>query len=101
MTQSSSPSPDGVEAGSVPALDVFALCDSVVGEYKRFATSFTTIHAPDIREQVEGIYARDRYWPEPLIASGSTASSCLRVVLIGQRPRNAARRTSPGCGGRR
>ena len=29
------------------------------------------------------------------------ALSCLRVVLIGQRPRNAARRTSPGCGGRR
>ena len=54
-------------AGSAPALDVFALRDSVVGEYKRFATSFTTIHAPDIREQVEGIYAGDRYWPEPLI----------------------------------
>ena len=52
---------------SAPALDVFALRDSVVDEYKRFATSFTTIHAPDIREQVEAIYAEDRYWPEPLI----------------------------------
>ena len=61
------PGPDSATAGSAPALDVFALRDSVVGEYKRFATSFTTIHAPDIREQVEGIYARDRYWPEPLI----------------------------------
>ena len=67
MTQISSPSPDGVEAGSAPALDVFALRDSVVDEYKRFATSFTTIHAPDIREQVEDIYAGNRYWPEPLI----------------------------------
>ena len=56
-----------MEAGSAPALDVFSLRDSVVGEYKRFATSFTTIHAPDIREQVEGIYAGNRYWPEPLI----------------------------------
>ena len=67
MTGSNSPSLDGATAGSTPALDVFALRDSVVGEYKRFATSFTTIHAPDIREQVEGIYAGDRYWPEPLI----------------------------------
>ena len=61
------PSPESATAGSAPALDVFALRDSVVGEYKRFATSFTTIHAQDIREQVEGIYALDRYWPEPLI----------------------------------
>ena len=68
MTQSSSPSPDGVEAGSTPALDVFALRDSVVDEYKRFATSFTTIHAPDIRAQVTRTSTlRNRYWPEPLI----------------------------------
>ena len=52
---------------SAPALDVFALRDSLVEEYKRFATSFTTIHAPDISEQVAAIYAEDRYWPEPLI----------------------------------
>lgn len=50
-----------------PALDIFALRDSVIDEYKRFATSFTTIHAPDIKAQVEAIYAKDRYWPEPLI----------------------------------
>ena len=67
MTQSSATSPDGATAGGAPTLDVFALRDSVVDEYKRFATSFTTIHAPDIREQVEKIYAGNRYWPEPLI----------------------------------
>jgi superfamily II DNA/RNA helicase len=49
------------------ALDVFALRDFVLGEYKRFATSFTTIHAPDIKAQIEAIYAKERYWPEPLI----------------------------------
>src|SRR4029077_15532516 len=38
-----------------------------VGEYKKFATSFTTIHAEDIRQQVDAIYADNRYWPEPLI----------------------------------
>jgi hypothetical protein len=52
---------------STKSLDVFALRDSVVGEYKKFATSFTTIHAEDIRQQVEDIYAANRYWPEPLI----------------------------------
>ena len=67
MTQSSSPSSDGARADNAPVLDVFALRDSVVDEYKRFATSFTTIHARDIREQVEDIYAGNRYWPEPLI----------------------------------
>jgi ATP-dependent helicase YprA (DUF1998 family) len=48
-------------------MDVFSLRDTVVGEYKKFATSFTIIHAEDIRQQVEAIYAEERYWPEPLI----------------------------------
>ncbi|MGO9288160.1 MAG: DEAD/DEAH box helicase [Polyangia bacterium] len=52
---------------SAKSMDIFSLRDSVVGEYKKFATSFTTIHAEDIRRQVEAIYAGDRYWPEPLI----------------------------------
>lgn len=49
------------------SMDVFSLRDTVVAEYKKFATSFTTIHAADIRQQVEAIYAEERYWPEPLI----------------------------------
>ncbi|MCK6502709.1 DEAD/DEAH box helicase [Myxococcota bacterium] len=48
-------------------MDVFSLRDFVVDEYEQFATSFTTIHAADIREQVDAIYAEKRYWPEPLI----------------------------------
>jgi len=69
MTRGSSPGPDSDNAGqgSAAPLDIFALRDSVVDEYKRFATSFTTIRAPDIREQVEAIHAGNRYWPEPLI----------------------------------
>ena len=65
MTRSSSarPSSDGAKAASVPTLDVLALRKSVVDEYKRFATSFTTIHAADIREQVAAIYAEDRTGP--------------------------------------
>ena len=48
-------------------MDVFSLRDWVVGEYRRFATSFTTIRAEDIRKQVEAIYAEGRFWPDPLI----------------------------------
>lgn len=49
------------------ALDIFDLRDTIVTDYERFAKSFTKIHAQDIREQVDAIYARNRYWPEPLI----------------------------------
>lgn len=48
-------------------MDVFALRDALVGEYKAFATSFTQIYASDIREQIANIYASERFWPEPLI----------------------------------
>lgn len=48
-------------------MDVFSLRDTVVGEYCKFATSFTTIHADDIRAQVQAIYDEGRFWPEPLV----------------------------------
>ena len=69
MAPINSPSPSSVRArvDGTPVLDIFALRDSVVDEYERFATSFTTIHAEDIQEQVAAIYGQDRYWPEPLI----------------------------------
>ena len=52
---------------SAASMDVFALRDSVISEYKKFATSFTTMYADDIREKVQAIYAQGRFWPEPLI----------------------------------
>ena len=91
--QSSSASSGGTKAGNAPALNVFALRDSVVEEYKRFATSFTTIHAPDIREQVEKIYAGNRYWPEPLIQINPSYKSSTDVgTLVADGVLNA------GCG---
>jgi hypothetical protein len=45
----------------------FSLRDTVGTEYKQFATSFRTNHAADIRQQIDAIYASDRYWPKPLI----------------------------------
>jgi Lhr-like helicase len=48
-------------------MDVFDLRRSLVGDYERFARSFTTIRAADIREQVDAAYATGRYWPDPLL----------------------------------
>jgi ATP-dependent helicase YprA (DUF1998 family) len=48
-------------------LDIFALRDAIINEYEQFATSFTRIHATDIRSHVEEIYTSKRFWPEPLI----------------------------------
>lgn len=50
-----------------PSMDIFSLRDAIIGEYRKFATSFTTIHAEDIRTQVEAIYAEGRFWPDPLL----------------------------------
>jgi ATP-dependent helicase YprA (DUF1998 family) len=49
-------------------VNVFDLDRALIGDYARFARSFTQIRAPDIRSQVEQIYATNRFWPEPLIS---------------------------------
>lgn len=49
------------------SMDIFSLRDSIVKEYRKFAMSFTTIHAEDIRTQVEAIYSAGRFWPDPLL----------------------------------
>ena len=49
-------------------MNVFDLDRALVGDYARFARSFTQIRAPDILSQVEQIYATNRFWPEPLIS---------------------------------
>ena len=48
-------------------MDVFALRSRVVEDYRAFARSFTTIHAPDLRGAIDAAYASNRYWPDPLI----------------------------------
>jgi hypothetical protein len=61
---------DGDDKGiavSKKSMDIFSLRQHVIDEYRQFATSFTDIHAADIRAQVDAIYADDRYWPEPLL----------------------------------
>ncbi|HWB30630.1 MAG TPA: hypothetical protein VG736_09025 [Vicinamibacterales bacterium] len=43
------------------SMDVFSLRDWIIDDYQKFATSFTTIHAEDIRTQVEKIYSEGRF----------------------------------------
>jgi DEAD/DEAH box helicase len=54
--------------GGVLVVNVFELDETLLRDYERFARSFTQIRAPDIRVQVEEIYASDRFWPEPLVS---------------------------------
>jgi hypothetical protein len=49
-------------------MNVFDLDQALVGDYERFARSFTQIRAKDIRTQVENLYSSNRFWPEPLIS---------------------------------
>jgi ATP-dependent helicase YprA (DUF1998 family) len=68
-------------------LDVFLLRDTVAGEYKKFATLFTTIFAEGVRGQIDAIYGQDRYWLEPLIqidraTSGRPQSTRLRATAF-------------------
>lgn len=48
-------------------MTIFDLDRQVVNEYERFARSFTTIRAHDLRSQLEQAYAGRRFWPEPMI----------------------------------
>jgi hypothetical protein len=49
-------------------VNVFDLDQALVGDYERFARSFTQIRAKDILSQVEALYSSNRFWPEPLIS---------------------------------
>ena len=48
-------------------MNIFDLDRALVVDYERFARSFTEIRAPDIRQQIDTIYASSRFWPEPLV----------------------------------
>jgi hypothetical protein len=48
-------------------MTVFDLDRHVVGQYEKFARSFTEIQARDILESVDKAYKSGRYWPEPMI----------------------------------
>jgi len=72
-------------------MDVFDLDRCLVDDYQRFARSFTTIRADDIREQVDQIYATGKFWPEPIVSinphfqSGDSLSKLVREGTLDER----------------
>lgn len=49
-------------------MDIFDLDAALMGDYARFARSFSLIRAPDIKNSVDALYASGRFWPEPLVS---------------------------------
>jgi ATP-dependent helicase YprA (DUF1998 family) len=47
--------------------DIFDFHENVIQNFELFSRSFTTIRAKDIKETVDEEYAKERYWPAPLI----------------------------------
>jgi superfamily II DNA/RNA helicase len=48
-------------------MDVFDLRQQIVDDYASFARSFTRVRAADLKRQIDDIYAKDQFWPEPLL----------------------------------
>lgn len=48
-------------------MDVFDLRQQIVRDYANFARSFTRVRADDLKRQIDAIYAKDQFWPEPLL----------------------------------
>lgn len=69
-------------------LDIFALRDAVVGEYRDFVTSFVRVREPRLRAFVEHELSSGRLWPEailelnPAFARGHTLGELVREGTI-------------------
>jgi superfamily II DNA/RNA helicase len=48
-------------------MNAFTFRDQIVRNYENFSRSFVRIAAEDIKRAVDAEYAKNRYWPEPLI----------------------------------
>ncbi len=48
-------------------MTIFDLDRHVVREYERFARSFTSIQASDLKRKITEAYVGNRFWPEPMI----------------------------------
>ena len=48
-------------------MNVFELDADLIARYEKFARSFTSIRAEDLRGQIDALYEGGKFWPEPLI----------------------------------
>lgn len=63
-------------------MDVFRFRDTVVDEYRTFATSFTKIYAQDLRDKVTAIYDEGKFWPEPLLQINPKYKSADNIAAL-------------------
>jgi len=69
-------------------MDVFALRDQVVDDYRRYVTSFMVLRDRRVRERVDAALAEGRLWPEPRIglnpafASGGSVEELVTEGLL-------------------
>ena len=75
-------------------MDVFSLRDHLIGDYSRFARSFTVIRASDLKAGIDDAYGSGRFWPDPLIqinpryTSGQSTEDLARSGVL--HPKTAA-----------
>jgi superfamily II DNA/RNA helicase len=90
-------------------MDVFALRQKLVDEYRSFTSSFVDVRDDRIRKHVESEFERGAQWPEPwvslnpafasggtiseLVAAGLLHEECVRIFRIKQDPDDIAGRT--------
>jgi len=83
-------------------MDVFDLRQQIVQDYANFARSFTRVRADDLKRQIDEIYAKDQFWPEPLLqitpyyergasldelaASGEVTSTTASIFRVSDEP---------------
>jgi len=48
-------------------MNAFSFRDQIIRNYETFSRSFVQILAKDIEAVIDCEYAKNRYWPEPLI----------------------------------
>src|SRR5690349_18372708 len=69
-------------------MDVFALRDSLIEDYRRYVSSFIAVRDERIKQVVEETLGEGRYWPDPLIqlnpafAPGGTVSDLVTEGLL-------------------
>ena len=95
-------------------MDVFAVRNQLVEDYREFTGSFVTVHDPRVREHVEARNASDYQWPDPwlslnpnfapggsiteLVAAGLLDPECEQVFRIKPGPGPEPEPGSPPAG---
>jgi len=65
-------------------MNVFELDAYLIARYEKFARSFTSIRADDLRRQIDAIYESGKFWPDPLIGLNPEFKKGRSVALLAE-----------------